>query len=222
MATKKKILKKKSKSRKHKPSAGVISPFIQEHKLMKLLIKKDHDCLPQCFFSLRYTDYSSSVLLQTFANDNAGIFQSDVVWMLDNAYKTKHYWEKFDFDTNIEIDYKKNINKTGVNNYLNKRILSIEMKIRPRIKKSEGVLCFLKSFLMGNYDHYVILFIDTDDKIYIRDPQTDKTLKLEDYLKHYRRVYDTIELLMEDNSIKHTNYKVTSDIIIELIEYHLD
>jgi len=93
MATgKKRFAKNKTKRRTSRPDAGVIAPFHEENKLMRIVPERKDDCLSQVFMGLKYTDAETSILLQEFANRRSGIYTHEVEWMLNRAYDTTHFW----------------------------------------------------------------------------------------------------------------------------------
>jgi len=171
---------------KHTKKAGVVpfhSPNEQRYIIDKINIYYT-DCLAQSFYTLRYTNYKNSLLLQKISH-HYGIGMFDVIRMLKNAFTHSIYkWIKMG---NL-ID-------------LTDRILNI-------LNDNEATLAFLESSnLKIRPNHFVVIY-RKGTNIMIRDAQMnarnesgDSNFTLFDYLENGNYYY---LYLLNDETNQHT------------------
>tara|TARA_B110000503_G_scaffold24279_1_gene38315 strand:+ start:1930 stop:2805 length:876 start_codon:yes stop_codon:yes gene_type:complete len=173
---------------KHTKKAGVV-PFHSKNETNYIKDKISlyyTDCLAQCFYILRYTNYKNSLLLQKISH-HYGIDMFDVIRILNKAFShTKYRWTKM-----------------GNLTYLIQNILYYNT-----LKDNEATLAFLESsdeLLRPN--HFVVIY-RKGNHIMIRDPQqnarnttVNSNYTLFDYLinGHYDYLY-----FLNDLSNEHT------------------
>jgi len=181
--------------------AGVVPFFYKdETKFIKHKYKKyyDYDCLAQCFYALRYTNYKNSILLQKISQYYQGITYDEVSTLLNNAFNTtSHKWKHIEPDIYGE--------------YVDSSFYDILMD-------NDATLCFLETPDVDEINHYVIVF-RRNYSIMIRDPQSNYTTNIHDYL--YYRNYINIYLLIDNNKIKNTDDGVKREHICELFNCEL-
>jgi len=198
-----------------KKLAGVVAPFNVDNRVLSLYNKKYSDCLPQCFYGLKYTNLKNSERLQEIAEKNGGIHSQDVISMLDMAYNTTNEWQRIPGNMIDTLTIPKHKIKESVI-FMD----ALYERLKEYLNVSEGILCFLESRRSVS-NHYVILFKEVTNDIYIRDPQSNETSTIKSYLRKYKREYDNIYVLIDtyktktENPFFH-NYRVTSDIIDEV------
>lgn len=130
-------------------TAGVV-PFYNEDRYIIDKIQLYYaDCLPQCFYTLRYTNYKNSVLLQKISH-KTGFCMNDVIKILDLAFPhTKYEWKPLGYSPEL-LYY----------------ILHYDI-----LKDNEATLVFLETAnpsLLPN--HFVVMYRKGND-VMIRDPQ---------------------------------------------------
>jgi hypothetical protein len=227
--TKKKRMNKKNKTRQ----AGVIAPFLNEHKEIKINYTDGTDCLAQCFYALRYTNLANSLLLRKIGAENWGVSRHNAKLLLDAAYGVNHQWINCDFryaTNNGTVRFTKA--NTPVMSRKAHQLRVVEM-VKRHLKPNEGVLGFLSKFpkmypirKQPYYwsNHFMVIFLDNKGEVMIRDPQINEILPLKKYLNKWKRTHDGISILIEDEPTEHTEYAVTQEVIASIFgdEYNLN
>jgi len=138
-------------------------------------------------YALRYVNYKNALLLQKISHHNHGIHYTDAVNLLNMAYpSTTYQWDL------IEPIYR---------DYLDEDFYHI-------LEQNQATLCFLETSDDDEINHYVIVY-RKGNNIMIRDPQTNYTGFLNNYMSYDPDLYSNLYILFnlpskitEDNGVK--------------------
>lgn len=192
--------------------AGVIAPFSYNDLPRHIENTNYVDCLAQCFYGLGYINLENAKYLQTITKINGGIYQSQVVNMLNDAYYNIHFWIDIPFQVSnsLSIRPKKKVASTLRKKHLDQKIDFAKDILKPR----EATLCYIESKYVG---HYVIVFRNGDGDIIIHDPQNLVTMFMKDYFK--KKDIRSISYLNHVYDQPFEPYQVTRAIIDKHIDY---
>ena len=144
------------------------------------------DCLAQCFYTLRYTNYKNSLLLQKIGH-HYGINMFDVIKILNKAFEyTSYTWIKMG------------------------NLVDLTGRLLDMLNDKEATLVFLESSIIKLWSNHFVVIYRSGTNIMVRDPQISarhesfqSNYTLFDYLKDgkYNYLY-----LLNDATNEHTPY----------------
>jgi hypothetical protein len=161
-------------------TAGVV-PFYKEDRYIIDKIKMYYeDCLPQCFYALRYTNYKNSILLQKISHKN-GIQMNDVIKILDLAFPQTYFnWKPLIYSPKVTYTI---------------------------VKNNEATLLFLEK--ENGLGHYVVMY-RKDNELMILDPQENARAVSNTLINYKFRTYfhtqDVRIYVLTDNEHQHTPF----------------
>jgi hypothetical protein len=173
---------------KHTKKAGFV-PFhsANEERYIKDKINLYYaDCLAQCFYTLRYTNYKNSLLLQKIGH-HYGINMFDVIKILNKAFEyTSYTWIKMG------------------------NLVDLAGRLLDILNDKEATLVFLESSIIKLWPNHFVVIYRSGSNIMIRDPQISArhesfqaNYTLFDYLKDGKYSY---LYLLNDATNEHTPY----------------